>query len=143
MKLSIAKLMLLSAAAIAIITALSHSACIFLGPQCYAFQLAPEVIVQSAEQGTWLAPVGTLIASFIFLLFAAYAMSAAGVIRRLPIQTGVVYTIAGLCLVRGVLGIQLWIRRPELLTDFAVFSNWVWFAAGLCYLVGYRLRAGN
>ena len=47
------------AAVIAILTALAHMSCIFLGESCYRSQLAPEVIIQSAVNGTLLAPVGT------------------------------------------------------------------------------------
>ena len=52
------------AAVIAILTALAHMSCIFLGESCYRSQLAPEVIIQSAVNGTLLAPVGTTLIFF-------------------------------------------------------------------------------
>lgn len=132
--------LLIIAAAIAIFTALAHSACIVLGPSCYAYQLAPEAVIESAQKGTLLAPLGTLAISAIFLIWAAYGLSAAGVLRRLPLLPLGIYTIACLCILRGLLGIQLWLRKPELLNQFATVSNWVWFITGVLFLLGYRLR---
>lgn len=139
MKFSPGKAMLVMAAAIAIFTALAHSSCIFLGPECYAFQMAPESIVTSAREGTAFAAIATLVVSAIFVIWAAYALSGAGLILRLPLLPLGIYTISFLCIVRGLLGIQLWIRKPEVMSTFGNVSSWIWFATGLLFLVGYRL----
>ena len=55
------------AASIALFTVIAHMSCIFLGPACYQAQMAPPIIVQSAIDGTLIAPIGT---TFISLLFA-------------------------------------------------------------------------
>ena len=130
--------LLILAALIAIFTALAHMSCIVLGPQCYAFQMAPPPVVESAKAGTLLAPIGTTIVSSIFVVFALYALSGASVIRRLPLLNIGIYTISGLCIVRGLLGIQLWVRHPELVNTFSSIANFVWFITGLLFLVGYR-----
>ena len=89
------------AAVIAILTALAHMSCIFLGESCYRSQLAPEVIIQSAVNGTLLAPVGTTFISSLFLLCAIYALSAANVIMKLPLLKTAIYSISILCILRG------------------------------------------
>ena len=86
------------AAVIAILTALAQMSCIFLGESCYRSQLAPEVIIQSAVNGTLLAPVGTTFISLLFLLCAIYALSAANIIIKLPLLKTAIYSISILCI---------------------------------------------
>ena len=87
-------LFLIIAAVIAIFTALAHMSCIFLGESCYRAQLAPELIIQSAANGSLLAPVTTTFVSSLFLLCAVYALSAAKVIMKLPPLKTAIYTIS-------------------------------------------------
>lgn len=96
-----------------IVTAMAHLSCIYFGPQCYAIQMAPVSIVESAKANTLLAPVATVGVAMIFLVLAAYGLSAAKAIRRLPLLTTVIYSIAVICLIRGLLPLQLWIRHPH------------------------------
>lgn len=134
---TLCKILLVIAASIAIFTAIAHIACIPIGAKCYQAQLAPEIVVESAKAGTWLAPSGTLVVASIFLIWAAYALSGAAFIRRLPLLTLGNYTIAFLCIARGLLGIQLWLRYPEAVSTFASVANWLWFLTGCCFAVGY------
>jgi len=138
MKFNYGVIMLLLAASVAIITAIAHMSCIVLGPECYASQMAPEEIVESAKQGTMLAPIGTTIVSALFVICGLYALSGASLIRPLLFLKLGIYVIGGLCIVRGALGIQLWLRKPELFEPFGVWSNWVWLLCGLCFIFGYR-----
>lgn len=133
------KILLLIAAAICVFTALAHMSCIVLGPSCFEYQLAPAALIESSKNDTLLAPLGTIAVSSIFLVWAAYALSGAGVLRRLQLQSLGIYTISFLCIVRGLLGIQLWIRKPERLTEFGVVSSWVWLLTGLLFVIGYLL----
>jgi len=77
--------LLIAAAGIAIFTALSHMSCLVIGESCYRAQLAPPVIIQSAIDGTMIAPIGTTVISALFILCAAYALSATKIITRLPL----------------------------------------------------------
>ena len=126
------------AASIAMFTALAHLSCIYLGSQCYSAQMAPQFIVDSAMNGTLLAPMGTIFVSLIFIIFGLYALSGAKLVRRLPLLSKGIYVISFLCIVRGILPIQLWLRHPELVTDKVLYVGFVWLAAGLLYLFGYR-----
>ena len=92
------------AAGIAIFTALAHMSCIFLGESCYRSQLAPEAIIQSAVNGSLLAPLGTIFVSSLFLLCAIYALSAANIIIKLPLLRTAIYSISTLCILRGCRG---------------------------------------
>ena len=135
--------LLVLAAFIAMATAIAHMSCIFLGPECYSAQMAPSIIVESAINGTYLAPVGTVIASSIFAVLGLYALSGAGVIRKLPLLKYVIYVVATLCIIRGILPLQLWLRHPDKVNDIVFYTGIVWFLTGLLFLFGYRLCSSN
>jgi len=135
--------LLVIAALIAASTAMAHLSCIYFGPQCYSAQMAPSVIVESAEANTLLAPLGNIFVSAFFLLFASYALSGAKLIRKLPLLGFTIYSIAVVCIIRGILPIQLWLRHPNKVTETVLFIGIVWLSVGLCYLVGYRAVNGK
>ncbi|ARD21198.1 hypothetical protein [Shewanella japonica] len=130
--------LLLLTAILAFSTALAHFSCIFFGPECYSIQMAPEFIVESAKQGTIVAPIGAILAAILFIIPGCYALSGAHIIRKLPLLTLGIYTIATLCIIRGLLPIQLWLRKPDKVTDVVLYVGIVWLIAGLFYLFGYK-----
>lgn len=130
--------LLLLAAIVAFSTALAHFSCIFFGPECYSAQMAPKFIVESAQQGTIVAPIGAILAAILFIIPGCYALSGAHIIRKLPLLKLGIYTIATLCIIRGLLPIQLWLRKPDKVTDVVLYVGIVWLVAGLFYLFGYR-----
>jgi hypothetical protein len=148
---------LVVAALIAMGTAAAHLSCIYFGPQCYAAQMAPALIVESAINGTYIAPIGTILASGIFVILGLYALAGTGltnkvtnnvmnkvfrkVIDKLPLVNYAIYTIATLCIIRGILPLQLWLRHPEKVSDVVLYVGIVWLVTGLLYLFGYRLCA--
>ena len=128
---------LVLAALISVGTAVAHLSCIFLGSECFSAQMAPQQVIESAKNGTWLAPVGTIFVSSIFLIVGLYAISAAGIIRKLPLLKLGIYTIASLCIIRGVLPLQLWMRHPEKVNSVVFYIGIVWLVTGLLFLFGY------
>ncbi|PAJ73104.1 hypothetical protein CJF42_17530 [Pseudoalteromonas sp. NBT06-2] len=138
MKFKYGIVFLVIAAFIAIGTAFAHMSCIFIGPQCYSAQMAPVQIIESAKNGTLLAPIGTVIVSVIFIVLGLYALSGAKVIRKLPLLSFGIYTIAALCIIRGVLPLQLWFRYPDKVSDVVFYVGLVWLVTGLLYFFGFR-----
>ncbi|WP_462153016.1 hypothetical protein [Pseudoalteromonas xiamenensis] len=138
MKARFGTVLLVIVAIVAFGTALSHLSCLYFGPQCYAAQMAPPVLVESAKAGTLLAPFATLVASAIFVVCGCYALSGAKIVRRLPLLNVGIYVIALVSILRGVLTLQLWARHPELVSLGVLTIGLIWFCCGLCYLVGYR-----
>lgn len=145
MKRKIGVVLLVLAALIAMGTAAAHLSCIYLGPECYAAQMAPPPIVESAINGTYLAPIGTIFASAVFVILGLYALSGAGftgkLIDKLPLVNYAIYSITTLCIIRGLLPLQLWLRHPEKVNDTVLYVGIVWLITGLLYLVGYRICA--
>lgn len=100
--------------------------------------MAPQILVDSAQAGTLLAPLSAVVAFAIFILCGSYALSGAGLIRKLPFLNLGIYVIAVVCILRGLLPLQLWIRHPEKVNDAVLIVGLVWMAVGLCYFFGYR-----
>lgn len=132
-------LFLCLAAMIAIGTGLAHFSCVFLSPDCYRLQMAPEFVVESAQNGTWLAPVAALVVASLFVVFGFYALSGAQLIRRLPLLSFGIYAIGVTCVIRGLLPLQLWIRHPDKASEPMILVGLIWLFVGLLYLIGYRL----
>ena len=130
--------LLVIAALMAMLTAVAHLSCIFLGPQCFEAQMAPPSIVESAKAGTLLAPLGTIVVSTIFVVLGCYALSGARVIRQLPLLSFGIYAIAAVCVIRGILPILFWIWYPSKVTETILIVGLVWLLVGLCYFFGYR-----
>ncbi|GLX77327.1 hypothetical protein tinsulaeT_06670 [Thalassotalea insulae] len=131
-------------ALIAVGTAIAHMSCIFLGPQCYAAQMAPPEIVQSAENGTLLAPLSTAFISLLFIIVGLYSLSSARVIRRLPLLSLAVYVISTLCIVRGLATIPSSFIYPELVSIFSTIAGAIWFLTGVMFILGHNfIRQAN
>jgi len=126
------------AAAISTATAIAHLSCILIGPSCYKAQLAPPQIVQSAIDGTLLAPVATVIISALFLSCAFFAASGAGFIKKLPLLKPALITISVVCILRGLATVPASYLFPEMVSVFSLLAGFTWFTAGVLYLYGYR-----
>jgi len=124
---------------IAFSTALAHLSCIYFGPSCYAAQMAPTAIIESAKHGTLLAPIGAIVVSALFILIGLYSLSAAKIINNLPLTKLAIYVISTISIIRGILGIQLAIRHPERMDFIATTASVVWLVAGLLLLSGYKV----
>ncbi|WP_234401248.1 hypothetical protein [Pseudoalteromonas sp. T1lg23B] len=131
------KYSLLFCAMVAIITAIAHLSCIYLGEQCFRAQLAPAAIINSAVQGTWLAPVATVFVSLLFLLCAMYAFAGANIIRALPLQRLVLITLATLCTLRGLMAVPLSVMYWQQITGFSLLASLLWFLCGCGFGLGW------
>lgn len=119
-------------------TAIAHLSCLFIGPSCYKAQLAPSEIIQSAINGTLLAPVATVFVSGLFFMCALFAISGAGFVKKLPFLHPALVVISVLCLFRGVATIPSSYLFPEMVSIVSILAGFIWFVVGLLYLYGYR-----
>lgn len=118
--------------------ALLHVGVLTGGPDWIAFVGAPASIIQSARDGTWLARAGALGVAALLTVWALYAFSGAGVIRRLPLLRTVLAAIAVIFLLRGLvivpfLGRVNW-RHPIDLS--IVSSSFFILGLGAAYALG-------
>ena len=122
-----------------------HIAILFGGPDWYAFFGAPSGLVEMARVGNLRAPISCLVIALILAILAAYAFSAAGLIRRLPLlRTGLVL-MAIVLILRGVLFIPMILWFPGSLSricecrsvdTFIVLTSLLCLAMGIGYMVG-------
>jgi len=125
------------AAAISFFGVFIHIAAIFGGPPWFQFFGAPPVIVESARAGTLLAPVGASVIALLMGLCGVAALSALGVLRRLPMLRLLLALIAGACLMRAVSVVPIAFLRPDLMSVFEVVAAILWGSAGIGFAVAF------
>ena len=95
---------LLVAGILSSVGGLVHLAIIFGGPDWYRLFGAGEEMAQMAENGMLYPVIITLCIAVLLFIWAAYAFSGAGLVKRLPLlRTGLVI-ISSILLVRALLG---------------------------------------
>jgi len=127
--------LLISAGVIASASAIWHVLCIIGGPGWFIFARAPQQIIESAQQGTMLAPFGTIIIATLMFACTMFAFSAVGLIRKVPLLKSALITIATLCILRALLGItSLTVSIGFDIWQFVASS--VWLYVGMCFAIG-------
>ena len=124
--------------ALSTVAALLHVAIVIGGPQWYRFFGAGEELAIMAEKGSLYPAVLTFGIAVVLLIWALYAFSGAGLIRRLPLlKTGLV-VISAIYLLRGIAFIPAYIVKPEIVDEFLVWSSFVCLVYGFAYTMGTK-----
>lgn len=127
------------AGALSATVAALHVVIVLVGVPGYRYFGAPEEIVRQAAAGSLFPAAVTLSIGAVFVLFALYAFSGAGMIRRLPLlRTGLIvittiYTLRGLGLLTEL---ALYLRDSPLVAPRHMAFSFVSGAIGALYLVG-------
>ncbi len=100
--------------------------------------MAPQILIESAKAGTLVAPVVTIIVSFMIFIVGLYALSSARIIIKLSFINAAVITISVLCIIRGILPLQLWLRKPELMPLDGLIVGIIWLVSGVIFFAGHR-----
>jgi len=127
--------LLISAAIIASAASIWHLLCIFGGPSWFAFARAPQQIIESAQQGTLLAPIGTIVVAGLMFACSIFAFSAVGIIGKVALIKPALSSIGILCTLRGVMFIPTLINSVNLDVWQLVASS-VWLYVGICFILG-------
>ncbi len=124
--------------ALSIVTALLHVAIVIGGPQWYRFFGAGEELATMAEKGSWYPAVLTFGIAVVLLIWALYAFSGAGLIRRLPLLKVGLVVISAIYLIRGIAFIPAYIVKPEIVDEFLVWSSFICLVYGFAYTMGTK-----
>jgi hypothetical protein len=116
--------------------AILHVAVIAGGGSWYRFFGAGEAMAQAAERGSFKPALITLCIVAILSVWALYAFSGAGIVRRLPLLRTALVLISALYLLRAFAVLPVILLRPELVDNFAIVSSLVVLAYGFAYAVG-------
>ena len=125
------------------VVALLHVAIIFGGPSWYRFFGAGERMARLAARGSSFPAVVTGTIAAILAVWTLYALSGAGVVRRLPFLRVVLVLIAAIYLARGALGVPVvlfvddpYIRQLRDRMTFMIVTSAISTLLGVCYAVG-------
>lgn len=131
---------LVLAGVLSAIAALLHIGIIIGGPAWYRFFGAGEEMATMAESGSPVPAIVTFFIALVLSLWALYAFSGAGLMRRLPFLRGGLVIIAAIYLVRGVGAIPVYFIKPEAVDSFLIWSSGIVMLYGLSYAVGTARR---
>jgi len=127
------------------VAALLHVLIIMGGPAWYRFFGAGEEMARMAEDGSSYPIFVTAAIALTLTIWGLYALSGAGIIRRLPFLKPVLVIISIILLLRGILGVPLalTIDHPYLneLAEkliFMILSSVISLSMGLLYFQGLR-----
>lgn len=110
-----------------------HVVALFAGPGLIAQLGAPVEVVESAAQGTALAPVVISAIALLLLLVGLSALSTAGTIRPLPLSRPVLYVTAAVLVLRAAALPLLVTMYPMLRAKLSLFEI---ATALLCFALG-------
>ena len=127
---------LIIAAGLSALAAILHIACIVFGAPMYLFMGAGKQMAHLADAGHWYPTVVTSFIAGILFIWSLYALSGAGVIRRLPLLRVALCAITAIYLVRSVAFIPLAPHFPENSPSFWFWSSFICFVFGVMYLIG-------
>lgn len=123
--------------------ALLHVGIIIGGPAWYRFFGAGERMARMAARGSMQPALVTASIAAILGVWALYAFSGAGVIRRLPFLRLALTLIAAVYLARGLLGVpavmlvdDVYTKQLRAKLTFILVSSAICIVLGLCYAVG-------
>lgn len=122
---------------------LLHVGIILGGPDWYRFFGAGERMAWLAARGSPYPALITAGIAIVLGIWALYAFSGAGVIRRLPFVRAALVAIAAVYLARGILGIPMvlmmdgpYANQLRAKMTFMVVTSVVCICLGLCYAFG-------
>ena len=129
---------LIFGAMLSAVAALLHLACIYFGAPLFRF-LGTEAMPKMYESGNTTHPIiACVILATILFSWSAYALSGAGVIRKLPLLRFALIGITSVYLIRGLAFPFLTSYFPENSMLFWYLSSAVVFAFGLIHFMGVK-----
>lgn len=129
---------LVAGGALSALAAITHLGCIAFGAPWYRALGAGEAMAQMDLAGHWYPTVATLVIAGLLFVWSAYALSAAGAIRKLPLTRLVLILVTGIYLLRGTAFAALVPYFPGNSTTFWVLSSAICLVIGLLHLAGLK-----
>lgn len=129
---------LITAGTLSFIASVLHLACIYFGASWYRFFGAGEQMAQLAEQGDSYPTLVTLGIFSILFIWSLYALSAAEIIKRLPLIKTALIAITSVYLVRGVAGFAFVNEPIGRSPEFWIWSSAICFVIGAIHMIGLK-----
>ena len=129
---------LLTGAILSAIVAVLHIGCIIFGAPWYRFFGAGEKMAMLADKGSWQPTIITSVIVIVLFTWSLYALSAAGVIAKLPLLRWVLCAITTIYLLRGILGFFLITNPLGRSAEFWLVSSVICLSFGIVHLIGLK-----
>ena len=129
---------LIIAAALSAVAGIIHLGCIVFGASWYRFFGAGEGIARMADAGHWYPTFMASAIAVVLFTWSLYALSGAGVIRRLPLLKLALCLITAIYIGRGIGFVAIMPAFPGNSISFWLVSSGVCLAFGLVHLAGVR-----
>lgn len=127
---------LIAGGALSGVAAFLHLACIVGGPEWYRFFGAGDAMARAAARGDLYPAVITAGIAAMLAIWAAYALSGAGYLPRLPLlRTGLVL-ITAIYLLRALAFVPVNLVTRQYTDSFAIWSSLIVLMLGTAYAVG-------
>ena len=120
------------------VAALMHLACLMVGAPLFRLLGAGERMAQMHAAGHWYPTAVTLVIATVLAIWAAYALSAAGVLRRLPLRRTVLSAATAIYVIRGAAFVPAMAYFPGNSITFWFVSSSICLAIGLVHFGGLR-----
>lgn len=145
MNLPAGKPWFVGAGVVLMLLGLAHVGAIFGGHEWFAFIGAPDGVVAMARAGKRYPTLVALFIALVCLLWASYAFSGAGLVRRLPLLRTGLFLIAAGMIVRAIGFIAVLAVSPQAL-DFICGCNgidtMVLVTSAICLAIGVGIAVG-
>ncbi|WCN09173.1 hypothetical protein [Marinomonas mediterranea] len=128
------------AGVLTVIVALFHIGCIIFGGDWYRLLGAGEEMAQLAESGDPYPTIVTSVLSAVFLLWAAYAFSGAGLMVKLPLVRLALVLISIILFTRAFGFYFIMPAFPDNSLTFWFVSSGICLLLGLTYVLGLKQR---
>ncbi len=115
-----------------------HIGVVIGGSDWYRFFGAGEEMASLDAAGSLYPAIITILIALVLLVWALYAFSGAGLIRRLPLIKLALVVISAIYLVRGLALFPAYLFAPQLVDAFMVWSSLICLAYGGFYAIGTR-----
>ncbi|MEO7860885.1 MAG: hypothetical protein ABIU05_10650 [Nitrospirales bacterium] len=129
---------LVAGAILSAIAAALHLACIYFGGPWYRLMGAGEQMARLAESGSTFPAMITSAIAAMLLVWSLYALSGAGVIRRLPLLRSILCAITAFYLLRGFAFVLLMAVVPGRSFRFWLWSSAICAVYGMVHAVGLK-----
>ncbi len=129
---------LIVGAALSGVAALLHAGCIVVGAACYRLLGAGEQMAQLDLAGHWYPKTITSVIVLVLSIWALYALSGAGVVRKLPFVRLALCAITGVYLIRAAAFVPLQTVFPGNSMAFWLLSSGICLVVGVVHLIGLR-----
>ena len=131
------------AAALSAAAAIAHLACVVIGARAYRFMGAGESMTRAVEAGKTRPTLTTVAIAAVLFVWAAYALSGAGLIGHLPFTKVALLAITSVYIGRAVFFPLLRPSFPGNSTKFWLVSSGICLAIGLVHAYGLASRWPN